>query len=142
MLLRVGHEHYVLPTVSIERSFRPKLGAIRTVTGRGEMVMLRGDLLPMFRLHELFGVSDALGDPHDGLLIVIEGEGRRCALMVDELLGQQQVVIKALGESIGQIPGVAGAAILGDGRVGLILDAGGILKVATAPKAHELAGAA
>jgi len=130
MLLRVGGEHYLLPTASIEHSFRPTDDAVSTVAGRGEMVMLRGDLLPVFRLHELFGVAGAATDPADALFICIEGEGKRCALMVDELLGQQQVVIKSLGQSMGQVPGVSGGSILGDGRVGLILDAGGLLKLA------------
>jgi len=138
MLVRVGREKYLLPTVSIEQSFRPTREAISTVTGRGEMVMLRGDLLPMYRLHRLYGVSDAVADPCDGLLIVIESQGQRCAVMVDELLGQQQVVIKSLGQSLGNLPGVAGGAILGDGRVGLILDADGIMRLAQ----HHLADAA
>ncbi len=130
MLVRVGDERYILPTVSIEQSFRPKAGAISTVVGAGEVVMLRGDLLPVFRLGALYDVTDAVTDPGDALLIVIESQGKRCALMVDELLGQQQVVIKTLGESFGNIPGVSGAAILGDGNVGLILDAGGLLNLA------------
>lgn len=123
MLIRVGAERYLLPTISIERSFRPKKDILSTVTGRGEMVMVRGNLLPIFRLHRLFNVPDAITDLCQGMLIVVDGEESRCALMVDELLGQQQVVIKTLGSSIGHIPGVAGGAILGDGHVGLILDA-------------------
>jgi two-component system chemotaxis sensor kinase CheA len=130
MLLRVGQERYLLPTVSIEQSFRPEPGAISTVTNRGEMVMLRGELLPIFRLHQMFEVTDGVTDPHEGLLIAIESEGKRCALMVDELLGQQQVVIKTLGQTLKNIPGVAGGAILGDGRVGLILDAAGLMQLA------------
>jgi two-component system chemotaxis sensor kinase CheA len=130
MLLRVGSERYLLPTVSIEQSFRPEPGAISTVTNRGEMVMLRGELLPVFRLHQMFDVTDSQTDPYEGLLIAIESEGKRCALMVDELLGQQQVVIKTLGQTLKNIPGVAGGAILGDGRVGLILDASGLLQLA------------
>ena len=78
----------------------------------------------------MWPASFANTDPHDALFICIEGEGRRCALMVDELLGQQQVVIKSLGQSMGHIPGVSGGSILGDGCVGLILDAGGLLKLA------------
>ena len=92
--------------------------------------MLRGDLLPLFRLHELFSIPNAIHDPYEALSIVIESNGKRCALMADELLGQQQVVVKSLGQSVGQIPGVAGAGILGDGRVGLILDASGMIKLA------------
>ncbi|MCP4376947.1 MAG: chemotaxis protein CheA [bacterium] len=130
MLLRVGKEHYLLPTASIEHSFRPTKDCVSSVAGRGEMVMLRGDLLPVFRLHNLFGVTGAATNPDDALFICIEGEGKRCALMVDELLGQQQVVIKSLGQTMGQIPGVSGGSILSDGCVGLILDAAGLIKLA------------
>jgi two-component system chemotaxis sensor kinase CheA len=130
MILRVGQSRYLLPTISIEQSFQPETEAIFTVTGRGEMVLLRGELLPMFRLHELFHIPEAVQEPQEGLLIVIEGDGKRCALMVDELLGQQQVVIKSLGRNMASIPGVSGGAILGDGRVGLILDALGLLQLA------------
>ena len=129
MLLRVGEERYLMPIVSIEQSFQPEAGSVSTVTGKGEMVMLRGELLRLVRLHTLYEIDGAVTDPYQALLIVIEGEGGRCALMVDELLGQNQVVIKSLGEAMGQVPGVAGGAILGDGRVGLILDASGILQL-------------
>ena len=95
--------------------------------------MLRGELLPMYRLQDILGVLGGKQDPHDGLLVVIEGEGKRCALMVDELLGQQQVVIKNLGAGLKHVPGVAGAAILGDGRVGLILDAASLVELARRP---------
>ena len=130
MVLRVGKERYLLPAASIEQSFRPPEGSVSTLTGRGEMVMLRGDVMPVFRLHRLFGVPDAKTDPYQALLIVVEANVRRCALMVDALLGQQQVVIKSLGRALSSIPGVAGGAILGDGRVGLILDAAGIVRLA------------
>ncbi len=129
MLVRVAAHRYLVPTVSIEMSFRPKREVLSTVSGRGEIVMVRGDLLPIFKLHCLFNVDGAVTDPTEGLLVIVEGEGRRFALMVDELLGQQQVVIKSLGRTIGQIPGVAGGAILGDGRVGLILDVAGLLQL-------------
>ncbi len=131
MLVRVGGGRFLLPTITIEQSFRPTAKDISTVVGQGEMVMLRGDLLPVFRLHRLFNVREAVTEVTDGILIVIEGEGRRCAVLVDELLGQQQVVIKSLGEAFGNIPGVAGGAILGDGHVGLIIDAGGLIQLAT-----------
>jgi two-component system chemotaxis sensor kinase CheA len=83
----------------------------------------------VLRLHRLFNVPGAVIEPHEGLLIVLEGHSGRCALMVDELLGQQQVVIKALGSTFANTPGVAGGAILGDGRVGLILDASGLVEL-------------
>jgi two-component system chemotaxis sensor kinase CheA len=130
MVLRVGRERYLLPTVSIVQSFRPERESLSTVTGQGEMVLLRGQLIPVFRLHRMFNISDTIVDPTQGLLIVIEAANTRCALLVDELLGQQQVVIKTLGHALGQVPGIAGGAILGDGRVGLILDAGGVVELA------------
>ena len=95
------------------------------------MVSLRGQLLPLFRLHELFEIQDAQTDPHQGLVVLIEAEGRTCALLVDGIVGQQQVVIKSLGPMFGHVSGVSGGAILGDGRIGLILDASGIIKLAT-----------
>jgi two-component system chemotaxis sensor kinase CheA len=132
MLLRVGDRRFLMPTVSIEHSFRPQPEALTTAVGQtAEMVTLRGQLLPLFRLHRLFGIDDTVTDPTQGLVIVIEANGRRCALLADELLGQQQVVIKPLGESLRNIPGVAGGAILGDGRVGIILDAAGVWSLAT-----------
>ena len=130
MLLRVGGERFLLPTVSIEQSFRPEPSAMTTVMEKGEVVTFRDDLLPVFRLSELFGIADAVTDPSEALLTVIEGNGRRCAIMADEVLGQQQAVVKSLGASLRQVPGVGGAAILADGRVGLILDPVGILRLA------------
>lgn len=130
MLIKVGVEHYILPTLSIEQSFQPDAASISTVSGRGELVLLRGRLIPIYRLHELFGVPGAVENPTEGLLVVVEHEGERCALLADELLGQQQVVIKSLGAAMGEIQGVSGAAILGDGRVGLIVDVGGVIRLA------------
>ncbi len=129
MLVGVGQAKYLIPTISIERSFRPEAGAVTTVVGKGEVVLVRGELLPVFRLYQLLNVQGAATDLREALLIIIESDRRRCALMVDGLLGQQQVVIKSLGQAIGHVPGVAGGAILGDGRVGLILDAGGLIRM-------------
>ena len=94
------------------------------------MVMVRGDMLPIFRLHRMFQVDNAVENLTEGLLVVMEDGDGSYALMVDELLGQQQVVAKPLGDGIGKIHGVSGGAILGDGRVGLILDPQGITSVA------------
>ncbi len=122
LLVRVGKERFIVPTIGIQVTIRPEQRAISTVAGRGEMVLLRDHLMPVVRLHRLFGIPDAAQQPWEGLLMIV-GEGdRRVGLMVDELLGQNQVVVKSLGEGIGKQPGVAGGAILGDGRVGLILD--------------------
>ena len=96
MLLRVGTQRFLLPTASIKQSFRPESSVVTTVMGRGELVTLRDELLPVFRLSELFGITDAVAEPSQALPTVIEGDGRRCAVMADELLGQQQAVIKSL----------------------------------------------
>jgi two-component system chemotaxis sensor kinase CheA len=122
MLVRVGQERYIVPTTSIQLSFRPTAEQICTVAGRGELVVLRDETLPVVRLHRLFEVPAAHERISESLLMLV-GEGdRRVALMVDDLLGQQQVVAKSLGEGMGKVAGLSGGAILGDGRVGLILD--------------------
>jgi two-component system chemotaxis sensor kinase CheA len=130
-LLRVGQETYVLPLVSITESVRPSRETLASVLGGGEVLRMRGEVLPLLRLHRLFGVPEAADDPTRGLTVVVEVEGRRAALLVDELLGQQQVVIKSLEGNLERIEGVGGATILGDGRVALILDVPGLVALAT-----------
>lgn len=130
MLVRVGQERYIIPISSIQLTFRPAPDQLSSVTGKGEMVMLRGELMPIFRFHRIFAVHGAIEDPTRGLLVVVSDGERRCALLVDELLEQQQVVAKSLGSGIGKVKGISGGAILGDGRVGLILDAPEILELA------------
>jgi len=130
MQVKVGEEYYIVPTINIQVSFRPSASALFTVAGRGELVMLRGELMAMFRLHRLFEVKGAVEDPTKGLLVVVGDGNRRCALLVDELLGQQQVVAKSLGRGLGKIQGISGGAILGDGKVGLILDTMEIVSLA------------
>jgi two-component system chemotaxis sensor kinase CheA len=122
MMLRVGTERYLLPTIAIERSFQPGPEDMVTPAAGSELVMYRGDALPLIRLHDVFNIPQANTDPTHALIVVVYGNSKRCALMVDELLGHQQAVIKSLGASLRDIPGTAGAAILGDGQVGLILD--------------------
>ncbi|MFI4897485.1 MAG: chemotaxis protein CheW [Phycisphaerales bacterium JB059] len=130
MVIRCGVQRYVLPTLSIEQSFRPDRSEINTVMGRAETVMVRGSLLPIYRLSSLFGIEEGSSDPEHRLLVVLEASGSRCCLEVDELLGQQQVVIKTLGHGIGRLQGVSGGAILGDGRVAPIIDVVGLLALA------------
>ena len=122
MLVRVGAERYIIPTVNIQMSFQATADQYQTVAGRGELIVAREATLPLFRVSRLFSVHDAIEDPLQGLIVVVGDVERRTALLVDELLGKQQVVAKNLGEGIGKIPGISGGAILGDGRVGLILD--------------------
>lgn len=131
MLIRVGAEHFIVPTLSVRQAFRPQPSALTTVVERGEMVRLRDQMIPIFRLAGLFGLAGARQEVSEGLLLLVEpGNGSQYALLVDELLGKQQAVIKSLGQGIGEVPGISGAAILGNGRVGLILDVGGIQRLA------------
>jgi two-component system chemotaxis sensor kinase CheA len=128
MLVRIGRERYIIPIHSILLSFRPRPEALSSIGGRGELVMLRDSVLPLVRLHRLLGVEGAAEDP--AAAVVVGAGDRQCALLVDELLGQQQVVAKTLGDGIGAVAGIAASAILGDGRVGLILDIGEIIALA------------
>jgi two-component system, chemotaxis family, sensor kinase CheA len=130
MLVRVGSERYIIPTRDISLNFRPEPEQMATAVGKGEMVMLRGSPLPLFRLHELFGIRDAVEDPCQALVVVLHDGPAACALLVDELLGQQQVVAKSLGPAVGQVQSISGGAILGDGRVGLILDPSSLISLA------------
>jgi two-component system chemotaxis sensor kinase CheA len=125
IIVRVGSERYIIPTIAIQESMHPEEKNYSTVHGRGENLLVRGDLVPIIRLYEIFGVASTYTDPCDAIVVVVENEGRRRALMVDELLGKEEVVIKNLGGL--DVPGVAGGTILGDGRVGLILDLAGVM---------------
>ncbi len=129
MLVRVGEERYIVPTTSIQLSFRPSPEQLCTVAGRGEMVVLRGETLPIVRLHRLFNIEGACERFDQSLLMLVGDGGKRVALLVDDLLGQHQVVAKTLGEGIGSVEGVSGGAILSDGRIGLILDVGQLIQL-------------
>jgi two-component system chemotaxis sensor kinase CheA len=127
----VGSETYIVPLTSIIESLQLQSHSVSRLTGRGEVFSFRGDVLPIVRLHDVFGVTPRARALHEGLIVVAEGDGRRIGLFVDELLGQQQVVIKSMETNYGPIDGVAGATILGDGAVALILDLPGLIRVAS-----------
>ncbi len=129
-IVSVDQQRYIIPTNAIEQSLRPVAGQVSSVMNRGEMVTVRGQLLPLVRLHELFETGSQRREPTDSLLVVVEENGRKCCIMVDELLGQQQVVIKSLGQALGGVRGVSGGAIMGDGRVSLILDVPSLMEMA------------
>jgi two-component system chemotaxis sensor kinase CheA len=129
-VITVGRERYILPISSVIQSFRPGARQISTVQSQGEVVMVRGQLLPLIRLHKLFGIDSCVDDPTRALVVVVEEDSKRCCLLVDELLGQQQVVIKSLGEGMGLVKGVSGGAIMGDGKISLILDVPGLMGLA------------
>ena len=122
LIARVGEERYIFPTLSVCESFRPKPEMITTIQGKGEVVKVRDRLCPILRLYNHFKITPRSTDPCESLLIVVESAGQRRCIMVDELIGKQEVVIKSLDERFKSNKCVAGAAILGDGLVGLILD--------------------
>ncbi len=130
MVVRVNKERYVMPTASIVRSVRPRSEEISTVIRRGEMLSLQGKLVPIFRLSRLFDIEDAETDLTRAIITVVEDNGRQVGLVIDELIGTQQIVIKTLGEAMKNILGISGSAIMPDGRVGLILDIGGLVRLA------------
>ena len=127
----VGGETYIVPLVSIVESMQLKPAQVSRLAGSNEVISFRGDYLPIIRLHEVFGVQPRSHALHEGLIVVAEGDGRRVGLFVDDLLGQQQVVIKSLETNYGRIDGVSGATILGDGSVSLILDVPGLIRASS-----------
>lgn len=126
LVVVVGESRYILPLFVVREMFRPSKGTLSTVNGCHEMALVRSRLLPIVRLHRRFGVAARATDPCDGLLVVAESRGKQFCLLVDDLIGKQEVVIKNLGDTFKDVRGLAGCAILGDGSVGLILDVEGI----------------
>jgi two-component system chemotaxis sensor kinase CheA len=122
LVVGVGRERYVVPLFAVREMFRPGEDTLWTVQQKSEMALVRGSLIPVLRLYRRFGLTPRSEDPRDGVLVVAEVEGQRFCLLVDELIGKQEVVIKSLGSIFRNVAGVAGGAIMGDGRVGLILD--------------------
>ncbi|HXJ33510.1 MAG TPA: chemotaxis protein CheA [Candidatus Eisenbacteria bacterium] len=134
--IRVGSQEYIIPLVAIRETIRPERGSVHTVGPGAELVVVHGKPLPVLRLHRVFGVTPGTEDPARGLLMIVEYDGRLAALLVDELLSQQQVVIKSLEANFIKVDGVAGATILGDGRVALILDVAGLIALANTDSAR------
>lgn len=128
-LLSVGAEIFVMPLISIVESLQVDMAQVNTVAGSAEMYKLREDYIPVVRLYELFGIESQNRKLDGSLLVVVESEGHKIGLMVDELLGQQQVVIKSLETNLKRIQGISGATILGDGTVALIMDVGDLIQL-------------
>ncbi len=126
LLVRLNTEVFVIPLLSVVESICIQHHEIKRIVGVGEVITLRGEVVPLLRLHRLLNIANTPDSNDLGLLVIVEDQGRRLALKVDELLGQQQVVIKNLETNFRKVPGVAGATILGDGRVALILDIYGL----------------
>jgi two-component system chemotaxis sensor kinase CheA len=130
LVVRVGEDRFILPTTSVQMALRPTKESISTVQGKGELLELRGKFVPIHRLYRRFGISARANSPWEGILVVLEVSGKVSALLVDEMVSKQEVVIKNLGAFMQAVPGVAGGAILGDGNIALILDPGTLLQAA------------
>ncbi|MHB8829318.1 MAG: chemotaxis protein CheA [Syntrophales bacterium] len=129
MIVRVGSQHYILPMTAVRQALRPRKDAYVSVVGSGEMISAMGQLFPLVRLHALFGIVPEHENPWDAIVLVLESGNRSKCLLVDAIIGKAEVVIKNLGGGIGKVRGVSGGAILGDGRIGLILDAEGMFEI-------------
>ena len=130
LVVRVGSDKFILPATSVQMALRPTQESITTIHGSGEVLELRGKIMPLHRLHRRFGIPADTEKPWEGIVVILEHSGKTSALLVDEMVSKQEVVIKNLGSLMQGLPGVAGGAILGDGNIALILDPAAILQAA------------
>ena len=130
LVVRVGEDRFILPSTSVQMALRPKKEAFYTVQGRGEVLDHRGKILPLHRLHRRFGIAGAIENPWEAIIVIVESNGRANALLVDDMVSKQEVVIKPLGGFLQSLAGISGGAILGDGNIALILDPGSLFLAA------------
>ena len=142
MLVTCGGERYIIPTLSVVESIKPDPGMIFSIAGKREILSVRGETYPLFRLDRLLGIPGAVQDPVEALGVVVESHGKRVGILVDDVLTQQQVVIKGLGNGLPNTGYLSGAAILSDGRVGLILNMAEITALKEIPPAETGASSA
>ncbi|SPF43736.1 CheA signal transduction histidine kinase [Syntrophobacter sp. SbD1] len=129
MIIQIGAERYIVPTIALKEALKLSREAYFTVQGKGELVKVRDTLMPLIRLHDYFDEEPKHRNPWDALLLVVtEGHNSYC-LLADEIVGRQEVVIKSLGGMFRQLPGISGGAILGDGKIALIIDVKGIISL-------------
>jgi len=128
MSIRSGEEIYILPLSFVVESLQPAKEDIRDIAGRGQVLKVRGDYLPLIPLYQMFDITPRITDPSEGIVVILETEGKKAALFVDELVGQQQVVVKNLEANYRKVAGISGATILGDGGVALILDVAALVR--------------
>jgi two-component system chemotaxis sensor kinase CheA len=129
MTIRVGASRYTVPITSIRESFKTKEGDVIKDPDGNEMMLIRGRSYPVLRLHKLYNVATKIVDIHDGIVIMVENEGKSICIFADELVGEQQVVVKALPRYLKRVNGLAGCTLLGDGGISLILDTGGLIQL-------------
>jgi two-component system chemotaxis sensor kinase CheA len=130
MSIRLGGEIYILPLGAVAESLQVAPGAIKRMSGNERVIQVRGEYLPVVALHEVFNTAPSGTNADEGILVILEAEGSRTALLVDDLVGQHQVVIKSLEANYRKVAGISGATIMGDGRVALILDTGYLVGIA------------
>ena len=140
MSVKVGNEVYILPLNYVIESLQPRAEDIHSVSNEEQVLHVRGEYLPLTELHRVFNVADARTDPTQGIVVILHGEGKRFALLVDQLVGQHQVVVKNLETNYRKVPGISAATILGDGSVALIVDVSALQR-ANREKAPLLAAA-
>jgi len=128
MSIRCGEEIYILPLGFVAESLQPAPEDIREISGRGRVLKVRGDYLPLIPLYQMFEIEPRYRNPSEGIVVIVESEGRKAGLFVDELVGQQQVVVKNLESNYRKVAGISGATILGDGGVALILDVSALIR--------------
>jgi len=128
MTIKTGDEVYILPLGYVVESLQPSPSEIKEIAGRGKVLKVRGEYLPLLALYELFSISPNFTNPSDGTVVILEAEGNKAALFIDELVGQQHVVVKNLESNYRKVAGISGATIMGDGGVALILDVPSLLR--------------
>ncbi|KQQ96840.1 chemotaxis protein CheA [Massilia sp. Leaf139] len=128
MTIRCGEEIYILPLGYVVESLQPRREDVRDIAGRGQVLKVRGEYLPLIALHGVFGIASRVQDPSEGIVVILESEGKRAALLIDDLVGQQHVVVKNLEANYRKVAGISGATILGDGGVSLILDVAALVR--------------
>lgn len=128
MSIRVGEEVYILPLGFVIESLQPAPGDIKEISGNGRVVKVRGEYLPLIALYQMFDITPRFTNPSEGIVVILESDGRRAGLFVDDLVGQQQVVVKNLEANYRKVTGISGATILGDGGVSLILDVAALIR--------------
>ncbi|ABC77074.1 chemotaxis protein CheA [Syntrophus aciditrophicus] len=129
MIVKVGKERFILPTTAIRQVLRPTRESHNHIVGQGETVNVMGRLMPLVRVYDLFDIEPEKVDPWDAIVIVVDGASRSKCLLVDQIIGKAEVVIKSLGEGLKDIDGISGGAIMGDGQIGLIIDPEGLFEL-------------
>jgi len=128
MSIRIGHETYILPLGYVVESLQPASEDIKDISGQGRVIKVRGEYLPLIPLYQIFNIESTFTDPSQGLVVILESDGKKAALFVDDLIGQQQIVVKNLESNYRKVAGISGATILGDGGVALIVDVAALLR--------------